>query len=75
MLDRADLHTPLEQFARAASMSETTSWIPCTDPGVDAGMPLPMAIEQAEPAGVSCTTRMSSLMRVSWSTTKPTCSP
>lgn len=56
--------------ARADSMSGTTSCRPCSDPGVA----VPMAIEQAEPGGVSCTMRFVSLMRVSWSTMKPTCS-
>ena len=37
-------------------------------------MPLPMAIEHADPGGVSCTKRISSLTRWSWSALKPTCS-
>jgi hypothetical protein len=34
-------------------------------------MPLPSAIEQAEPGGVSCTKRISSLTVWSWSALKP----
>ena len=33
--------------------------------------PSPITIEQPEPGGVSCTTRMPSPMRVSWSTANP----
>ena len=36
--------------------------------------PRPMAIEHAEPGGVSCTKRTSLLTVWSWSTTKPTLS-
>ena len=36
--------------------------------------PVPMAIEQPDPGGVSCTKRISSLTRWSWSALKPTCS-
>ena len=37
-------------------------------------IPLPMAIEHADPGGVSWTKRISSLTRWSWSALKPTCS-
>ena len=40
--------------ARAASASATTSCSPCTEPGSVCMMPSPMAIEHAEPGGVSC---------------------
>src|SRR5271166_4352781 len=53
-------------------MSETTSSIPCADPGGVVATPVPMAIEQADPGGVSCTKRRSSLIVWSWSTLKPT---
>jgi len=42
-------------WGRAASISDTTSCIPCTDPGAETRGP--MLIEQAEPGGVNCTTR------------------
>ncbi len=35
-------------------------------------MPVPRTIEQAEPGGVSCTNRRSSLTWKSWSALKPT---
>ena len=37
-------------------------------------IPVPMAIEHADPGGVSCTKRISSLTWWSWSALKPTCS-
>ena len=40
--------------------------------GMSGTAPLPMTIEQPDPGGVSCTTRICSLMTVSWSTVKPT---
>ena len=57
--------------AWAASTSSTTSWSPWTLPGVASVMPSPMAMEQADPGGVSCTKRRWSSMRWSWSRTKP----
>jgi hypothetical protein len=49
--------------SRAAAMSSTTICMPRTEPGSAGVMPSPMQIEQAEPAGVSCTKRSSSLTR------------
>ena len=51
--------------ARAASASATTIWRLSSEPGAILVMPLPIAIEQAEPGGVSWTNRMSSL--TTWS--------
>ena len=49
------------RWAWAASMSETTNWLPLTEPGVTSlPMPLPKTIEQPEPGGVTCTNRKSS---------------
>ena len=60
--------------ARAASVSSTTICRPSTEPGSTAAFrPLPIAIEHAEPGGVSCTKRISSLTAWSWSALKPTC--
>ena len=53
-------------------MSATTSWSPLTEPGAASPMPEPMAMEQAEPGGVSWTNRMVSLTTWSWSALKPT---
>ncbi len=47
--------------ARAASASSTTSCSPFTEPGSESISPVPMAIEQADPGGVSWTKRSSSL--------------
>jgi hypothetical protein len=57
-------------------MSATTSCMPWTEPGGggDSVSPVPMAIEQADPGGVSCTKRIPSLTVWSWSALKPTCS-
>jgi hypothetical protein len=56
-------------------MSLTTSCIPRTEPGCTSStIPLPMAIEQADPGGVSWTKRILSSTRWSWSALKPTCS-
>ena len=44
------------------------------EPGTVSMIPVPMAIEQADPGGVSCTKRISSLTLWSWSALKPTCS-
>ena len=63
-----------ERSSCAASMSATTSCRPCTEPGSVVMIPIPMAIEHPEPGGVSCTKRISSLTRWSWSALKPTCS-
>jgi hypothetical protein len=52
-------------------MSSTTSWRPLIEPGSMSESPIPMTIEQAEPDGVSWTTRMPELGSVSWSTLKP----
>jgi hypothetical protein len=57
--------------ARAASMSVTHSWRPWSVPGSIFARPLPIEIEQAEPGGVSWTTRKSSFGWWSTSTTKP----
>jgi hypothetical protein len=57
--------------ARAAWMSGTTSCMPCTEPGGVSTIPVPIAIEQADPGGVSCTKRSSSLTLWSWSALKP----
>ncbi len=46
---------------RAACTSGTTIISPSIDPGVICVRPVPMAIEQAEPGGVNCTKRSSSL--------------
>src|SRR5829696_3660344 len=61
-------------WERAAWMSGTTSCRPWTEPGAISTIPLPTAIEQADPGGVSCTTCMSSLILVSWWTANPACS-
>jgi len=42
-------------------MSATTSCTPGTEPGGASVIPLPRTIEQADPGGVSCTKRISSL--------------
>ena len=58
--------------ARAPWMSGTTSCSPWTEPGVIADpSPVPMAMEHADPGGVSCTKRISSLTLWSWSGWKP----
>ena len=72
VLDVADLHAALDSSARAASASATTICRPCTEPGGVSVMPVPMAIEHAEPGGVSCTKRRSSLTWWSWSASNPT---
>ena len=41
-------------------------------PGSISWAPVVRAIEQADPGGVSCTKRISSLTRWSWSSLKPT---
>ena len=55
-------------------MSGTTSCRPLTEPGGVSTIPVPIAIEHAEPGGVSCTKRSSSLTWWSWSALKPTLS-
>ena len=45
-----------------------------TVPGSVSMIPVPIAIEHADPGGVSCTKRISSLTWWSWSALKPTCS-
>jgi hypothetical protein len=45
--------------------------MPFTEPGSASVTPSPIAIEQAEPGGVSCTKRSESLTRWSWSALKP----
>jgi hypothetical protein len=47
--------------ALAASASATTTWRLWSEPGGVSTIPFPMAIEHAEPGGVSCTKRISSL--------------
>ena len=65
-LDRADIERRAPPARPcAASMSATTSWSPSTEPGFASVSPLPMAIEQPDPGGVSWTKRISSLTR--WS--------
>ena len=44
--------------ARASSAAPTTTWRACNEPGSCRLRPLPKAIEQAEPGGVSWTKRM-----------------
>ena len=58
--------------SRAASASATTICSPFSEPGAESTMPRPNAIEHADPGGVSCTKRMSSLTVWSTSATKPT---
>ncbi|MBX5469008.1 MAG: hypothetical protein IRZ21_03820 [Thermoleophilaceae bacterium] len=70
LLDLADLDAALEQLL-AASMSETTSCRPCTEPGGVSTIPVPRAIEQADPGRVSWTKRISSLTAWSWSALNP----
>ena len=57
--------------ARAASASSTTTCSPSTDPGAISLSPRPIAIEHAEPGGVSWTKRISSLTAWSWSAVNP----
>src|ERR1700730_10268791 len=52
-------------------MSGTTNCMPWTEPGCISVIPVPIAIEQAEPGGVNCTNRISSLTVWSWSAPKP----
>ena len=56
----------------ASSMSVTTTCMLSREPGAISVMPLPKAIEQAEPGGVIWTKRMSSLTGMSWSAWNPT---
>jgi uncharacterized membrane protein len=60
----------IRRFRRATAVVPE----PCTDPGGVSTIPVPTAIEQADPGGVSCTMCISSLTRVSWSTATPSCS-
>jgi hypothetical protein len=61
--------------ARAARRSGTTSCRPRSEPGGMWGtIPSPTTMEQPDPGGVSWTTRCPGPTRVSWSTSKPTCS-
>jgi hypothetical protein len=46
---------------RAACASATTSCRPRAEPGSESTIPVPSAIEHADPGGVSCTKRISSL--------------
>src|SRR5206468_6998649 len=48
---------PSTSAARASPTSATTSWSPRTLPGGMSERPVPMAIEQADPGGVSWTKR------------------
>jgi hypothetical protein len=50
----------------------SAQWRPWTEPGGVSTMPTPMQIEQADPGGVSCTTRNDSPKRSSRSALKPT---
>ena len=43
--------------ALAASMSVTTRWVPREEPGAASVIPIPNVSEQADPGGVSWTTR------------------
>jgi class 3 adenylate cyclase len=45
---------------------------PVCEPGAMMVMPVPITIEQADPGGVSCTNRRSSVTWKSWSALKPT---
>jgi hypothetical protein len=56
--------------SRAASRSATHSCRPSNEPGTDFVRPLPIVIEQAEPGGVSWTTRTAPISE-STSTAKP----
>jgi len=49
----------------------TTSCSPCIEPGSLSPSPVPMAIEHADPGGVSWTKRSSSLTWWSWSALNP----
>src|SRR5918995_368977 len=62
----------VSRSARALWMSGTTRWRPWTEPGGVSTMPTPMQIEQAEPGGVSWTTRNASPKRSSRAAVKPT---
>ena len=57
--------------ARAASMSFATSCRPSAEPGVAEVIPVPKMIAQADPGGVSCTTRKSGLVAKSASSRQP----
>jgi hypothetical protein len=52
-------------------MSAVTIWRPLTEPGSASVSPVPKAIEQADPGGVSCTNRSSGDITWSWSAWKP----
>ena len=58
VLDIAHLDASAASSACAASASATTICRPCTEPGAASVSPLPIAIEQAEPGGVSWTKRI-----------------
>src|SRR6266536_128963 len=62
--------------AVAVRVAEEDERVPVAASAGDPDVPVstPRTIEHAEPGGVSCTMRISSLTRVSWSTAKPTCS-
>jgi len=60
--------------ARAASMSSTTNCRPCAEPGAAEVIPVPKMTEQADPGGVSCTTRKSSPVVKSASSRQPSAS-
>jgi hypothetical protein len=74
VLDLADDDAPLGQLGAGGLDVGDDELQASTDPGGVSTIPVAMAIEQADPGGVSCTMWTSSLTRVSWSTAKPTCS-
>jgi hypothetical protein len=57
--------------SRAATMSVTTRCVPRYVPGAASVRPTPIVSEQADPGGVICTTRKSSLGRWSTSSVNP----
>ena len=74
MLDLADLDAALGQLGAGGLDVGDDQLEPLDRAGEVSTSPAPTAIEQADPGGVSWTTRMRSPTRVSWSTAKPTCS-
>jgi hypothetical protein len=72
LLHIADFDAALDELG--ARGVETVICMPWTEPGAASVTPLPMAIEQADPGGVSWTKRISSLTARSWSALKPTLS-
>ena len=67
----AHVDSPAASAAWAARMSETTICIPWTEPAGASVTPFPIAIEHADPGGVSWTKRMPSPTSMSTSATNP----